>query len=648
MASGLAVLGAAFAVAGGWIGPGLAVATALGLGRDRFERAVLGVALGRILLVLVTLAATAAGAPGALVAWGVAGVLAGGWALWRSRDLASTEYGVTRALVVGAGCALLLVHAVVFRSALAHDGTLPFYGRDSANDPFVYGAYALALRDLGLPLANPFAGGGAVPGSYAQFAVLAGLSSIGATPMLDLVYRVLPLVECLALMATAIATTRALGAPRAAWLAPIVLLAGDPSPVVTALAQLLGWPAHSIDSFALFGPYLLAMNPITPGLQTLFCALLLVARAPRRRDAWIAGGLVGALVEIKLFLWAPVLAGLLATVLVPPPAALRAASRHMAVAAFLCSLPSVIDKLRFAAQGGAQDVTGFSLCFGCLPRYLARAAWGDGELSVAIFRAGTIVAPRSLLIGAVAALAITAIALGVRALALPELSRGWRRDTGAIPYRVLGFASAVGLALAMTVGAPPHYLNAAQFAWVAVFGLAPLLAITCARWIEAGRWLPLALATLLALPGAGDAIVRLGYGAPQRFAISRDERELCDALARVSAPGDVVFEPSMIRDTDVPSPIPLLAGRPVYLSLLSAVGNLSGDERDARFARLAAFFASDDVVAARRALAESGAAFVWVPAGVAPVAAASPALESIFENAAGKLYRVADSARVAP
>jgi hypothetical protein len=198
----------------------------------------------------------------------------------------------------------------------------------------------------------------------------------------------------------------------------------------------------------------------------------------------------------------------------------------------------------------------------------------------------------------------------------------------------------------MTVSAPPHHLNAAQFAWVAVFGLAPWLAIACARWIEAGRWLPLAAAVLLAAPGAADAIVRLGYGAPQRFAIAADERALAAAVARFSAPGEVIFEPSMILDTDRPSALPLFAGRPVHLSLLSAVSDLPPAERDARFARLVAYFVGRDASAAQAALAESGARFVLVPAGIpAPVA---PPSELLFENAAGRLYRAPASARVAP
>jgi hypothetical protein len=644
MPSVLAVLGAAFAASAGWIGPGIAAATALRLGRDPLERLVIGVALGRILLVIATLLASAAGAPRALVAWAALGLVAGGWAVvatWRGRDLAPTGAGIAAPIAIAICCALLLVHAVTARSGVDHGGMLLFFGRDSANDPFVYGAYARALLERGLPLANPFAGGEPVPASHAIFGVLAGLAALGISSIPDLVYRVVPFSEFAALGVTAVALVRALGAPRAAWcLAPVALLAGDPSPLIQTIASALGFGVHRIDSFALFGPYLLAMNPITPGLQTLFTALLLLARVPRGAEPWIAGLLVGVLLEIKLFLWAPALAGLLLCAAWKPPAALRKPLRIAAGAALAVSLPSLLDKMR--AIGG--DGPGFGVCAGCLPRYLARAAWGDGELSPSIFRAGS--AATADLVPAL--VAVVAVALGARALAIPELLRGARAGNASTPYRVLGAAGAVGMVLAMTAATPPHFLNTAQFSWVAVFGMAPLLAVACARWLAARRWLPLAAAALLAAPGAADVLLRLGYGAPLRFSISPEERALCDAIERAAAPADVVFEPSMLRDTDVPSPIPLLAGRPVHLSLLSAVDYLPPDARDARFSRVARFYAGTDALDARRALAESGAAFVVVPRGFAPPAAALEPLALAFENDAGKLYRVPISASVRP
>lgn len=649
MALGGAVLGTAFALAGAWMGPGLAVATACGLGRDRLERAVLGVALGRVFLVVVTLLATSMGAPRVLVFVAACGAAAGIWAALRTRRvLAPTDAGVGAALAVGLACALVLVVAVVSRSALERGGVLPFFGRDGANDPFVYGSYALALRDLGPPLANPFAGGAAAPGSYGGFAVLAGLSAASGASMLDLAYRVVPLVDAVALFATAVALVRALGAPRLAWLlAPLAMLAGDPSPVVGALAGGFGLPVHAIDSFALFGPYLLAMNPITPAMQTLFCALLLLARPERRHHAWVAGFLVAALFEIKLFLWAPVIAGLAATAAFRPPPASARGLRVAAAVAALASLPSIAERAHVAGA----ETTQFSVCLGCLPRYLSRAAWGDGALSFDLFRAGTpwaAISARLVFVSAIAATAIAAIAVGARLLALPRLVRGARGGNLEAPYRVLLCASLAGLVLAMTVAAPPHYLNAAQFAWIAVFGMAPLLAMACAEWIASRRWVPLVAALLLALPGSADAILRLGFGAQQRFSISAAERELCARLAEVSAPGDVVFEPSMIVDTDRPSAVPLLAGRPVYMSLLSAVGNLPASVRDERFAGLVAVFVGRDVGAAQRALAEAQARFVVVPAGVTPMPAVLTPLVPVFENAAGRIYRVPGSATLPP
>ena len=417
---------------------------------------------------------------------------------------------------------------------------------------------------------------------------------------------------------------------------------------MTAVARLLGWPVHTIDSFALFGPYLLAVNPITPGLQTLFCALLLLARAaPRRTEAWVAGLLVGSLVEIKLFLWAPVLAGLVATALLRPPAgaAPRAAARSRGGRALLAALG--VRQARSSRRARrASDVTGFSLCIGCLPRYLARAAWGDGELSFAIFRAGSALGPLPLLLGALAALAITPMALGVRGFALPELARGWRSPDGAVVYRMLGFASAAGLVLAMTVGDPAALpergaVRVGRGVRSRAASRDRVLALD-----RAGRWLPLALAVALAVPGALDTIAAsrlwrsaalLDLGATSRSSAPRSRASRRRATSSSSR--------RCSSTPIVPSPIPLFAGRPVYLSLLSAVCNLPAAERDARFARLVAFFAGARRDAARSARSrESGAAFVScrVPARMTPVAAPRRARRSnpSSQSQPEQLYRV--------
>src|SRR5690606_39294664 len=66
------------------------------------------------------------------------------------------------------------------------------------------------------------------------------------------------------------------------------------------------------------------------------------------------------------------------------------------------------------------------------------------------------------------------------------------------------------------------------------------------------------------------------------------------SLAADAAPGDVLLEPSMLLDPDHPSPFPLLAGRPVYLSLLSHALYLPEDVREARFADVATVFSAPE------------------------------------------------------
>src|SRR5690606_34194646 len=129
----------------------------------------------------------------------------------------------------------------------------------------------------------------------------------------------------------------------------------------------------------------------------------------------VIGLLIAGLFELKPFLWAPALAGLaLVALLRPPPDAAGALRRAAAVAA-LASLPSLLARVRQAAALAGRDETSFQFCVGCLPRYLADAAWGSHELSFAAFRSFRLAAlrdPSLLLATGVAALLVAGIALG--------------------------------------------------------------------------------------------------------------------------------------------------------------------------------------------------------------------------------------------
>jgi hypothetical protein len=422
--------------------------------------------------------------------------------------------------------------------------------------------------------------------------------------------------------------------------------------VLPWLAALVGRPAQAVETWAVFGPYLLAFNPIAPALGALFaaCLLLLGADTARRRaPALVAGLLVASLFEIKLFLWAPALAGLLGAALLAPSAA-RGAFGLAAAAALVASLPSLMEKALAARAAAGVAGIAFELCPGCTARYLVDASLGSHDVSFALFktfRLADLLSPTVLAAALGASALWLAIGLGARWIVLPELVRAFRGEPsdaadaqrrGVLRWLALGSAAALAAGLGFVVA--PHYLNGAQFVWLASYGLWPVAGLPIGRWLAAGRPAPALLVAALALPGGLEAVGGLGFGAPPRAPVRAGERELCDALARLAGPDDRVLEPSLLLDADTASPIPYLAGRAVHLSLLSTVQSLSEAERNRRFEDVLAVFAGDDPAAATRALAASGARWVVVPSGWRPRLDLALLLEPAWGGPGGAIYRV--------
>ena len=74
---------------------------------------------------------------------------------------------------------------------------------------------------------------------------------------------------------------------------------------------------------------------------------------------------------------------------------------------------------------------GFAPCVACLPRYLANAAWGDHDVSFALFRTwqlSDLLRPEILAASGIATACVLAIAIGARFAALPVLWRDARGD----------------------------------------------------------------------------------------------------------------------------------------------------------------------------------------------------------------------------
>lgn len=677
---------ASLALAAGIVAPGWVVVRGLGLGEGPLVRLVLAAAIGRVVFAAASLLAVHVGGAPVLVVFAVLSSLAAvgvelrarrGVHPGRSPDASRPASIAAAALAVAA--AVLLVHAVVGRSGLADaSGALVFQGRDSTNDPLVYGAVARQLAETGLPLTMPFAGNWPAPGSYGHYAVEAGLHRLSGLSTLALSFRVIPYSDAAWLALSGVALARALGggAVAAAAAGVLLVLGSGASFLLAPLAAVFGGSVRSLESWALFGPYLAAFNPGAAGLHAwLAAALLLTGRrrhpaatgppAPAAADAppsnggsasapsaraapprslssaaaVLAGLLVASLFEWKVFLWAPALAALLVVAVGMPPGARAGRWRLAGAVGLLASLPSLLDRL-VGSQAGGGDDTGLAVCVACMPRYLADAAWGSGDVSFALFRDAA-QGPSELPVLAASAVAVAVLALGARLIGVVALWRGARGDgCEAGVHRWIGLSAAVGLGGAFVLVTPPHYLNGVQLAWAATFGLWIHVGLQVGAWSRARRFVPAMLALALALPGSHLVLDRLGYRAPVWMRVSAEERALFGELARLAGPRDVVLEPSMLIDTDRPSPLPALQGVPVHLSLLSAVQSLPDAERERRFARLLAVFVGSDAEAARRAVAESGARFVYAPAGWRLPFASAPWLEPVLRSPAGRVFRV--------
>jgi hypothetical protein len=649
------LLGAAGVLATGVLAPGWAVVRGLRLTSDGLAALVLAAAVGRLLFAGAALVATSTlGAP-LLFAWLAAGAAAGLAVAWRRRgELRASRSGQTwleRLAPVGAAsaAALLLVHAVVARSGLERaSGDLLFFGRDATNDPLVYGAMALRLAADGLPLQLPFAGGGWALAPYGTYAFLAGLSLTSGAGILDLAFRIVPAFDALFLSLSGVALARALGggALAAGATGVLLVLGGDLGSLVPALGGLGGARIQPLDSWALFGPYLAAFNPIAPAAHTWLAAAMLLAsgRGASRAASLVIGLLTAALFELKPFLWAPAVAGLVAVALLRPPRVHAKPLRLAALVAIAASLPSIVDRLLQGARLAGRDETSFQLCIGCLPRYLADAAWGTHELSFASFRAfrlASLLDPAALLGTLAASVAVLAIAIGARVFAVPVLWRGGRdEDAPDAAFRWLGAGALLGLGAAFLVVTTPHYLNGAQFAWAATFGLWPPAALQLERLWRARSWAACALFVMLALASTAHLLGPLGYRAPVWQRVTAAERALLAYLPPRGAGAGLVLEPSMLADTDRASPVPWLTGHAVRLSLLSAVQSLPAAEREERFRETVDVFLGDDREAALRAIRASGAAWVYAPEAFPLRFSASDVLAIVARSSAGTLYRV--------
>lgn len=641
--------------------PGWALARALGLGRGFAERIALAIALGRLLLGAVTLAGAAAGWSAAVPVWcALAWIGATTWAArrlatGRSAPAGDLEIPRRHAWILAALVAVSLVVtlAVVGRAGIAApDGSLVFLGRHATADTLVYTAHGAQAAAWPLPFPNPFVEGALNRGHSLFFATLAGLAAATGLDPLDVGFRLRPALDLGALVVTAFALALRLGASAAgAGLgAFLVLVGGGLSEPLFWIARALGTPLAELELWAFGTSFIAPFNPVAPGAQTAWCALLLLAGAvdaPRRRSsrtaAVVAGLLVASVFELKATLWVSLLPALVLVAARARPGSGRGAMRLAALVALLASLPLVLASPAVVPSEGDAASSALRFCFACFPRFAVGSAVQDPMALVRLFELfepGDLLQPR-FWIGSIGASALyLGLTLGTRLFAWPARIDAAEAPGAAAAARTIGLGLAFGAAMTLLVDTPPHFVNAGQFAWAASLGAWPLLGVRLGRWIDARRFALAATVVALALPTGLAWIATHGIGAPEVDRVSVAEQAFAAAVARETPRDALVLEPSLLVTPTRTSVLAWLAERRLYASKAGMLAYLEPAERARRIARLERVYLSRDRAEAELALAETGAGWVVTSDGVGSALDGSAGLRRAFGNEAGTLWQV--------
>ena len=209
--------------------------------------------------------------------------------------------------------------------------------------------------------------------------------------------------------------------------------------------------------------------------------------------------------------------------------------------------------------------------------------------------------------------------------------------------RVLGAWLAVGTLLTLTVHTPPHFPNAGQLAWCPALLLwLPLVAVLARHWrtgttrARAG----VALAAVLAVASGPFWLWRLGVEAPVVQRLPAPAIALLDGLREVSAPDEVVMEPSLLLAPGLPTPVVWLAGRRAVSGHTGMLLYLDPAEQALRRRQLERVYEGHDAADAARALRESGASLVLEPAGLATPLRVGVDVDVVLAHPAGRVLRL--------
>jgi hypothetical protein len=434
----------------------------------------------------------------------------------------------------------------------------------------------------------------------------------GTTPY-DAMYRYDVTLWAVALVLALRAAARALGGGSVA-----VALAGF-TPLFADFSFLYAGLKGSRWWSELFGGNLLLSlvfaNSLVPALALALGAVIALGRARdegRRGWLWLAVLLAAAVPYFKVFLAAPLCAGLLAAALVPGAALLAVA------VALPCALATA---LLVAGSGSPMQV--FLDPFA--PVLRTRQLLGLETLEGA----------RLLFF----VLAWLPAALGLRLFAVPSALRALR--SRALAPVVIGVMALCGwpIALLLRLTADRGFNEAVYFSVASGALLWLFFALACERTILSGKstGVVLALTLVLALPTTAEFVWRK-FRTPPDVVPAR----VFEAMARLSEdsrPGDVVLMRPYSRFP--PPPVVFLGRRLAYTIYLPYMRQFAPQSLlRARSEDLRAFFRTDDAAEARAIAARLQARHVFLQGSQAMGRGARAIVEPLYLNKDTALYRL--------
>ena len=493
---------------------------------------------------------------------------------------------------------------------------------------------------------------GATFSYHVLYNLLAALTTyLTGGSMLDVHYRLLPLLLVPMAVVSAFAFARSIGAsPGAAGLGALFLFFADDLSWLLALSgrgnfRLAGGPEWN---FLLATPIVYGLHhnrAFLAGLSVFFVALLLAARALRegdRRTLWTAAGLIAVSTQYKVSFGLLLLAGVAMTAAFAwskgSVEALQVRRRALVLLALSTSLAAPLFLyVASAYRAGSVPLVPFP-GYPIFLTLLRSGFFPDTESLKHAFREAPVLF--TLRWGLMGGALYTLGTLGVRALGIIPLWR-WSRSEDPLPLLTAGVVIA-GYLASLLLATPPARGNTIYFWGTSLCILSVLSGVEAAGWMQRGsfqrRMVGAVLLIALGLPSAVQMLgVDRSFATKPFLRFSSGEVAAINALAAKATPGEVILEP-VVYYSLFSAMIPV---RPV-LSWPQWLRNVIGEEQvRQRRSDVRMFFSSRDPGRMREILNLYDVSWIWLPRSTDRVSNLPlPELRLEFASEAGQLYRM--------